>query len=62
MAQEPTCRIPVVGYMEKGADGKYHLIPEKSEWADIPGSVIAEFLIEKFGREAIFGNAAPEGR
>lgn len=50
-----TCRIHVEGYMEMGADGEYHLNPAKSKWEDIPASLIAEFLIEKFGREAIFG-------
>ena len=53
-----TCRIPVVGYMEMGADGEYHLNQEKSKWADIPADDIARFLIEKFGRESIFGGGS----
>lgn len=52
---EPMCRIPVVGHMVKGEDGNYHLDEAGSTWADIPADVIARFLLEKFGHEAIFG-------
>ena len=52
--KEDICHIPVVGCMEKGEDGNYHLNPEKSKWADIPADAIARFLLEKFGYDAIF--------
>ncbi len=50
---DPILHLPVVGYMEKQPDGSYKLNEEKSEWADIPASVVAAFLIEKFGWDAI---------
>lgn len=50
---DPILHLPVMGYMEKQPDGSYELNPEKSEWADIPASVVASFLIEKFGWDAI---------
>lgn len=55
MSEFGMCHIPVVGMMEKDENGKWQLNKEKSEWADIPATAIAEFLIEKFGRDAIFG-------
>ena len=48
------CHIPVVGRMEKDENGEWFLNKEKSEWADIPVTVIAEFLIQQFGYDAIF--------
>ncbi len=48
------CHIPVVGRMEKDGNGEWFLNKEKSEWADIPATVIAEFLIQQFGYDAIF--------
>ena len=44
-----------MGYMETGPDGKYHLNAEKSEWADVDPDLVARFLIDRFGRERIFG-------
>lgn len=54
------CRIPVVGRMEKDENGEWFLNKEKSEWADIPATVIAEFLIQKFGYDAIFNGGKKE--
>lgn len=50
---DPILHLPVVGYMEKQPDGSYELNEKKSEWADLPASVVASFLIEKFGWDAI---------
>ena len=50
---DPILHLPVVGYMEKQPDGSYKLNEKKSEWADLPASVVAPFLIEKFGWDAI---------
>jgi len=44
--------------MTLGADGHYHLDEERSEYADIPASAIAAFLVEKCGVNAIFGGGA----
>ncbi len=49
--------IPVSGYMVKGEDGKFHLDPERSVFADIPAEDIARFLIEKLGVTPQGGNA-----
>ena len=38
----------------KDENGEWFLNKEKSEWADIPATVIAEFLIQQFGYDAIF--------
>lgn len=51
--KDPILHLPVTGYMEKQPDGSYKLNEEKSEWADIPASTVAAFLIEKFGWDAI---------
>ena len=50
---DPILHLPVAGYMEKQPDGSYKLNEEKSEWADLPASVVASFLIKKFGWDAI---------
>lgn len=55
MRDKKMCRIPVVGHMVKGEDGRYHLDEAGSTWADIPADTIARFLLEKFGYDAIFG-------
>lgn len=46
---EEMLHIPVTGYMTEGADGEYHLNPEKSEYADISADFVARFLIQRFG-------------
>lgn len=49
------CKIPIVGHMTKGPDGRYHLDEAASTWAEIPASAIARFLVDKLGVDAIFG-------
>ena len=48
------CRIPAVGRMKKGENGERFRNRGASEWADIPATVVAEFLIQKLGDDAIF--------
>lgn len=48
------CRIPVVGHMVEGADGRYHLDEAGSTWADVPADAIARFLLERCGADVIF--------
>lgn len=58
MEEKKLLHLPVVGYMEPGPDGEYRLNAEKSEWADADPDLVARFLLEKFGRERIFGEDA----
>ena len=59
MAEEKRLlHLPIVGYMEAGPDGEYHLNAEKSEWADVDPDLVARFLIDRFGHERIFGGGA----
>jgi hypothetical protein len=44
MADE-TMIIPVSGYMRLGADGKYHIVPELSEYVTTTPEVVARFLM-----------------
>lgn len=53
--QESVCRIPVTGYMSKGADGHYHLDEAASTWAEIPASAVARFLVDRCGVDAVAG-------
>ena len=57
--KEPTCRIPVSATMVV-ENGKARMV--SAEWADIPADVIARFLVEKFGEDAIFGGGEGHGR
>lgn len=54
MTNNDLCRIPVSATFTvyKGSSNKP--IMTKAEWADVPADVIAKFLIEKFGADAIF--------
>lgn len=54
------CRIPVAATytVYRGSDTP---VMTKVEWADVPADVIAKFLIEKFGADAIF-NGGEVGR
>ncbi len=51
------CEIPVVGHMVKGLDGKYHLDKAASTWANIPANVVAKFLVDRCGADAVFGGS-----
>lgn len=54
------CKIPVTATftLMKGSD---ELIMTRAEYADIDADVIARFLLEKFGADAIF-NGEEAGR
>ncbi|SCJ78705.1 Uncharacterised protein [Anaerotruncus sp. 2789STDY5834896] len=49
--EEKTCRIPVQATYEI-QDGQAVLV--SAQYEDIPADLIARFLIEKCGRDAIF--------
>ena len=53
--QENVCKIPIIGHMTKGPDGRYRLDEATSTWAEIPATVIARFLVERCGVDTIFG-------
>lgn len=54
MKDEAICRIPV-----RATYTLYHdtgeIVLTSADYEDIPADVIARFLLEKFGHEAIFG-------
>lgn len=54
MKDEATCRIPV-----RATYTLYHdtgeMVLTSADYEDIPADVIARFLLEKFGYDAIFG-------
>lgn len=48
------CRhVPISAYYTQDENGHYYMDEERSEFADIPGDVFAQFLIQKFGMDAI---------
>ena len=55
--QENICRIPVTATYRM-INGKPVMIA--AEWADIPADTIAQFLIQKFGVDAIFNGGNKE--
>lgn len=57
MKNEEMCRIPVIATMRK-INGEYVMVD--AEYADIPASAIAEFLIRKFGITPILKGADNE--
>lgn len=54
MQDEKMCRIPV-----RATYTLYHdtgeMVLTSADYADVPADVIARFLLEKFGYDAIFG-------
>lgn len=59
--QNDVCKIPVMGHMTKGPDGRYHLDEAASTWAEIPAAVIARFLVDKLGVDALFEEGQRHG-
>ena len=38
--------VPVVGWMRQNAEGGFDLVPELSEFRDIPAKAVAKFLMQ----------------
>lgn len=56
--KEPACRIPLSATIVV-EHGQAKMV--SAEWADVPADLIARFLIEKFGADAIFGGGEDAG-
>lgn len=54
------CRIPVSARMVRQEDGTYTLDPERSTFADVPADTVAQFLLTKFGVDAMWGGEKNE--